>query len=103
MSRKVMRNLDAVEAEYFRKNPGEIDEYIQEIFSEYAQDRNAASLLASLRVIAKAKGMDNIAKEVGITRIGLYKALSAKGNPRFENINSIMHSLGYQLVPAKII
>jgi len=98
-----MRNLDAVEAEYFRKNPGEIDEYIQEIFSEYAQDRNAASLLASLRVIAKAKGMDNIAKEVGITRIGLYKALSAKGNPRFENINSIMHSLGYQLVPAKII
>jgi len=102
MSKQALRNLDAVEAEYFRKNPEEIDQYIQEIFAEYVQDRNAASLLASLRVIAKAKGMDNIAKDIGITRVGLYKALSAKGNPRFENINAIMHSFGYQLMPQKM-
>jgi len=102
MSKQVLRNLDAVEAEYFRKHPEEIDDYIQEIFAEYAQDRNAASLLASLRVIAKAKGMENIAKEIGITRVGLYKALSVNGNPRFENINAIMSSFGYKFVPEKL-
>jgi len=102
MSKQELRNLDAVEAEYFRKHPEEIDDYIQEVFAEYAQDRNAASLLASLRVIAKAKGMSTIAKDIGITREGLYKALSAKGNPRFENVSAIMHSFGYQLVPEKL-
>jgi probable addiction module antidote protein len=79
-----------------------MDDYIQEIFSDYAQDRNAAALLASLRVIAKVKGMSNIAQEIGLTRRGLYKALSSQGNPRFDNINALMQSFGYQLMPQKM-
>ena len=102
MSKQELRNLDVVEEDYFRKHPEEIDAYIQEIFADYAQDRNAPALLASLRVIAKVKGIGNIAEEIGLTRRGLYKALSAQGNPRFENINSIMNSFGYQLTPQKI-
>jgi len=102
MTKRNLRNLDAVEEDYFRKHPEEMDDYIQEIFAEYAQDRNAPALLASLRVIAKVKGMSNIAKEIGLTRRGLYKALSAQGNPRFDNINALMQSFGYQLMPEKI-
>ena len=102
MSKKMLRNLDAVEEEYFRKHPEEMDAYIQEIFADYAQDRNAPALLASLRVIAKVKGMSNIAQEIGLTLRGLYKALSAQGNPRFDNINALMQSFGYQLMPQKI-
>ena len=102
MTKKNLRNLDAVEEDYFRKRPEEMDDYIQEIFADYAQDRNAPALLASLRVIAKVKGMSNIAKEIGLTRRGLYKALSAQGNPRFDNINALMQSFGYQLMPQKI-
>lgn len=101
MTKQALRNLDAVEEDYFRNHPEEMDAYIQEIFADYAQDRNAAALLASLRVIAKVKGMNNIAQEIGLTRRGLYKALSAQGNPRFDNINALMHSLGYHLIPQK--
>lgn len=102
MTKQNLRDLDAVEEDYFRKHPEEMDDYIQEIFADYAQDRNAPALLASLRVIAKVKGIGDIAKEIGVTRRGLYKALSEQGNPRFDNMNAIMNSFGYQLMPQKI-
>jgi DNA-binding phage protein len=37
-----------------------------------------------------------------MTRQGLQKALSANGNPRLDNINTIMRALGYQLMPQRI-
>jgi len=102
MSKKTYRTLDEIEAEYFSNHPDEIDAYIDEIFKEYAQDGDTAALLASLRIIAKVKGISNIANEIGITRQGLQKALSSKGNPRLENVNSIMQAMGYRLMPKKI-
>jgi probable addiction module antidote protein len=102
MNKKTYRTLDEVETEYFTNNPDQIDPYIDEIFEEYAKDGDTASLLASLRIIAKVKGISNIANEIGITRQGLQKALSSKGNPRLENVNSIMQAMGYQLMPKKI-
>ena len=102
MSKKTYRTLDDIEAEYFNNHPDEIDAYIDEIFEEYAKDGDTAALLASLRIIAKVKGISNIANEIGITRQGLQKALSSKGNPRLETVNSIMQAMGYQLMPKKI-
>jgi len=43
-----------------------------------------------------------IAQETGLTRQGIQHALSRKGNPRFDNVNSIMNALGYRLVPEKL-
>lgn len=100
--KKIYRTLDQVEAGVLRDNPEEIDAYIHEVFANYAKHKNASALLASLRVVAKVKGMSNIANEIGMTREGLYKALSTKGNPRFENISAIMGALGYQLTPMKV-
>lgn len=100
-----MRNhptLDELEEQYFKDHPEEIEPYLSEIFEEYAQEGNSASLLASLRVIARVKGISSLAAETGMTRQGLQKALSENGNPRLDNINSIMHALGYQLIPQKI-
>tara|TARA_R110002072_G_scaffold169422_1_gene323046 strand:+ start:4744 stop:5064 length:321 start_codon:yes stop_codon:yes gene_type:complete len=102
MTKNNFRSLNDIEAEYFQNNPEEIDTYITELFAEYAQDNDTASLLASLRIIAKVKGISDIAEAVGITRQGLQKALSNKGNPRLENINAIMQAMGYQLMPQKI-
>ena len=91
-----------VEEEYFRSHPEEIGPYIDEIFDEYAQDGNSAALLASLRVIAKVKGITHLAEATGMTRQGIQHALSSKGNPRFDNVNAIMHALGYRLTPRPI-
>lgn len=97
-----LKTLDEFEEDYFRKHPEEMDDYLKIIFDEYAQDGDTGALLSSLRVLAGVKGITALAKETGMTRKGLQKALSQQGNPRLENINAIMHALGYRLVPVKL-
>ncbi|MGI0483332.1 addiction module antidote protein [Geminocystis sp. CENA526] len=93
------RNLLQVSEEYFRNHPEEIDEFIKEIFEDYATDQDSTALLSGLRIVAQVKGVTNLANQVGMTRQGLQKALSAKGNPRLDNINAILQAMGYQLMP----
>ncbi|NNE39163.1 MAG: putative addiction module antidote protein, partial [Gammaproteobacteria bacterium] len=78
-----------------------IETYLTEIFNEYAIDADSSALLASLRIIAKVKGISQLAEQTDMSRQGLQKALSNKGNPRLDTINSIMHALGYRLMPDK--
>jgi probable addiction module antidote protein len=96
------RTIDQVDEEYYRSNPDKIDSYLKTCFEEYANDGCTPALLSSLRMIARVKGISKIAKETGITRNGIQKALSEDGNPRLDNINSIMKALGYRLAPKKI-
>jgi len=96
------RTLDDVTVEYFSQHPEEIDAFLTEIFADYNQDGDSAVLLSALRIIARVKGVSTMAAEVGMTRQGLQKALSAKGNPRLDNINSIMRAMGYQLMPYRL-
>jgi probable addiction module antidote protein len=72
---------------------------MEEIFEAYAADGDTPLLLASLRVIAQVKGVSELAHKTGMTRQCLQKALSGKGNPRLENINAIMQSMGYHIFP----
>lgn len=94
-----LQTIDQIEEDYLRHHPEEMDDYLNTIFDEYAQDGNSAALLASLRIIARVKGISTLATETGMTRQGLQKALSAKGNPRLDNINAIMNAMGFCLMP----
>jgi probable addiction module antidote protein len=96
------RTFGEVEEEYLRNHPEEIDDYITIIFEEYAQDNDTGALLTSLRRISRVKGVTAIAEAAGMTRKGLQKALSEDGNPKFENVNAIMHAMGYRLAPQKL-
>ena len=96
------RTLDEVTAEYFTNHPDEIDDFLAEIFADYAEDGDSAVLLSALRIIARVKGVSALAAEVGMTRQGLQKALSTNGNPRLDNINAIMRAMGYQLKPVPL-
>ncbi len=96
------RTLAEVTEDYFKAHPKEIEEFLTENFEEYAKDGDSTALLSALRIVARVKGISAIADEVGITRRGLQKALSAKGNPRLDNINSIMWAMGYRLMPQKL-
>ena len=60
------------------------------MFDAYAQHQNLSALLASLRIIARVRGISEIAEAAGITRQGLQKALSAKGNPRLDTLGLIL-------------
>lgn len=96
------RTLNEITIEYFAQHPEEIDPFISEAFADYAQDGDSATLLSTLRIIARVKGVSTMAAEIGMTRQGLQKALSAKGNPRLDNINAIMRAMGYQLMPHRL-
>jgi len=96
------RSFSDVEESYFRDHPEEIGDYITLMFEEYAKDGDTGALLSSLRVLSRVKGITQIAKETGLSRKGIQKALSENGNPEFASISAIMHAMGYRLAPQKM-
>ena len=100
-----MRNyetLSEITEEYLRNHPEEIDSFISVLFEEYEQDGDTAALLSALRVVCRVKGLSSIAEDAGMSRRGVQKALSEDGDPRFGNVNAIMHAMGYWLAPHKL-
>jgi len=84
--------FDAVE---FLKTPEEMAAYLDACFEEDAGD--GVLIRAALNDIARAKGMTQIARDAGLGRESLYKALSSNGNPEFATIMKVMKALGLRL------
>jgi len=67
-------------------------------YLEAALEEGDASLVAAaLGDIARAKGMTAIARETGLGRESLYKALSPEGNPEFATVLKVVRALGLRL------
>lgn len=62
-----------------------------------ASDGDAAMVVAALGEIARARGMMDLARKTGLTREGLYKALSPEGNPSFATVMKVCKALGLKL------
>jgi probable addiction module antidote protein len=60
------------------------------------EDGDPTLVVAVLGDIARAKGMTQIAREAGLGRESLYKALSTNGNPEFATILKVVRALGLQ-------
>ena len=61
------------------------------------EDSDPTLVAAALGDIARAKGMTQVAREAGLGRESLYKALSPAGNPEFATILKVIAALGLQL------
>ena len=62
------------------------------------EDPGDGSLIRrALGDIARARGMSQLARDTGISREGLYQALSAKGNPEFATVLKVIRALGLKL------
>lgn len=62
------------------------------------EDPGDGSLIrVALGDIARARGMSQLARDTGLAREGLYKALSADGNPEFSTIMKVIKALGLKL------
>ena len=57
------------------------------------EEDDPASITHALGVVARSKGMTEIAKKTGLTRESLYKALSAAGNPEFATVLKVLAAL----------
>jgi probable addiction module antidote protein len=84
--------FDAAE---FLKTPEEMAAYLDACFEE--DDGDGVLIRAALNDIARAKGMTQIARDAGLGRESLYKALGSTGNPEFATIMKVMKALGLRL------
>ncbi|CDF97895.1 Putative addiction module antidote protein [Avibacterium paragallinarum JF4211] len=69
------------------------EEEIQLYLNEVLQENDVDLILSALGDIAKARNMSQLAREVGVSREGLYKAFSGKGNPTFSTVLKVMKAL----------
>ena len=88
---KASRPFDASE---YLDTPEMVREYLSVMLEENGID----GLKRALNDVARAKGMTEIANQIGVTRASLYKTLADDGNPRFETIAKIVEALGCKLV-----
>jgi len=61
------------------------------------EEGDPALIAHALGVIAKARGMAQLARDTGLSRESLYKALSGEGNPEFATVMKVVRALGFQL------
>jgi probable addiction module antidote protein len=73
------------------------DEAIAEYLTEALEDDDPAFIADALGVIARAKGMTDIAASTGLGRESLYKSLSSGGNPAFGTVLKVVRALGMRL------
>ena len=77
------------------KSPEDMAMYLEACLQEAGDD--AADVAKALGHIARAKGMSQLARETGMGRESLYKALSGEGNPSFATILKVTRALGIEL------
>jgi len=80
----ILDSLDSEEA---------IAEYLSQVMAEGDDDE----LLRALGHVAKARGMAQLAKDAGVGRESLYKALSPSGNPEWATVLRVLDALGFKL------
>lgn len=75
----------------------EIFHYLDAAF----EDGDPALIKAALNDVARARGMTEIARQAGMSRAGLYRALGEDGNPSLENLSGILSAFGMRLSVSK--
>jgi probable addiction module antidote protein len=72
-------------------------ESIAAYMTEALETGDPSFVADALGVIARARGMSEVAREAGVSRESLYRALSADGNPEFGTVMRVAHALGLRL------
>jgi len=74
------------------------DEAIAEYMTAMLEANDPDLLLVALADVARAKGMAQVAKEAGLGRESLYKALAPGAKPRFETVMKVARALGVKFI-----
>ena len=95
MKRKASISHDEATVSELRENPEFAAEYLRAALED---DDEPSVLLIALRRIAEARGgIAKVAKAAGIERESLYRALSARGNPRLSTLVAVTKAVGLKL------
>ena len=92
--KEVFSQWDAAD---YLKSEEDMAAYLEACLEESPDD--PALVAAALGDIARARGMVQLAKKTGLTREGLYKALSKDGNPSLGTVLKVLKALGLKFIP----
>lgn len=92
MSAEIFSRYDSAD---YLKSEDDLVAYLEAVMDEGGND--PAYIAHALGVVARARNMSQLARDVGMSREGLYKALSEDGNPSFATIVKVAHALGLRL------
>jgi probable addiction module antidote protein len=97
MTREVFSRYDTAD---YLKTEEDIAAFVEAIMEEGGDD--PAYIAHALGAVARARNMSELARQTGLSREGLYKALSGEGNPTLETVHKVAKALGLRLalVPA---
>jgi len=68
-----------------------------ELLADAFETGDPAYITNALGIVARARGVASVAKEAGVTKKALYKALSSEGNPRLSTLMGVMKAFGVKL------
>nr|VFJ96734.1 MAG: probable addiction module antidote protein [Candidatus Kentron sp. H]VFJ97865.1 MAG: probable addiction module antidote protein [Candidatus Kentron sp. H]VFK03282.1 MAG: probable addiction module antidote protein [Candidatus Kentron sp. H] len=77
------------------KTEEDIQLYLEACLEEAGDD--PAFIVHALGIVARARGVGQLAKDTGLTREGLHHALSPEGNPTFSTVVKVARALGFKL------
>ena len=88
-----MKHVAAFDAADYLDNEEVIAEYINAAL----EDENPNVFLQAIADVAKARGMTKLAKDTGLGRESLYKALAPGAKPRYDTVLKLVRALGIEL------
>ncbi len=90
-----MNTTSAYDVSDYLRTPEEMAAYLEACIEE--ADGDAAFIAKALGDIARAQGMTQVARDTGLSRESLYKALSGERSPSFDTILKVVSALGLKL------
>lgn len=95
--KRVKETFSRYDTADYLKSEEDMVAYLEACMEEAGDD--PAFIAHALGNIARAHGMAQLAKDTGLTREGLYKALGKNSNPSFGTVLKVMKALGLKLTP----
>ena len=94
MKRKASISHDEAIIRRLRKDADFAAAYLKAALED---DEEPRALLIALRHLAQARGVAKVARAAGIERESLYRALSARGNPRLSTLVAVTRAIGLRI------
>lgn len=88
-----MKKIEKFDAADYLDNEAVIAEYLNAAL----EDENPDVFLAAIGDVAKARGMSQLAKDTGLGRESLYKAIAPGAKPRYDTVLKLVRALGVEL------
>lgn len=85
--------ISAWDSAAYLETPADVALYLEAAFD----DGDPRVIAHALGIVARSKGMSAVAREAGVTREALYKALSEDGDPKLTTLLGVMKALGLRL------